>query len=381
MILLLLALAQQPSIELGPMVGYVGPDEVRIWVKATGNAELSLRWGEREDLSDARSRVGPALGVASEFMGHARIGGLQPATRYHYQVVLNGKPHEPKGTFVTAPPPGTQGRLRFAFGSCVGKVGKDAGPAWADMAGRSFDLLLMLGDNHYADSTEPAKQRAAYYSHRAVPDYAAITRRTPTLGIWDDRDFGPNNSDRTAVGKELSLDTFTEFWANPGYGEERNPGVYFRFSWGAVDFFMLDSRYHRTPNTTEEDGRKTMLGERQVAWLKSGLVASTATFKVVACGSEWQTHTQPDCWKSFLRERDDIFRAIGEIPGLIFLSGDRHFTGGYQINGRFLEITSGPLGSKNYPTKNLPEMFLNYGEGKLYTILRVRMTASGLTGA
>ena len=56
---------------------------------------------------------------------------------------------------------------------------------------------------------------------------------------------------------------------------------------------------------------------------------------------------------------------------MILLSGDRHFTGGYQINQRVMEITSGPLGSNNYPTPNLPEMFLNHGVGKLYCVFDV----------
>jgi len=53
---------------------------------------------------------------------------------------------------------------------------------------------------------------------------------------------------------------------------------------------------------------------------------------------------------------------------VILLSGDRHFTGGYQINQRIIEITSGPIGSTNFPTPNLPEMFLNHGAGKLYCV-------------
>ena len=59
-----------------------------------------------------------------------------------------------------------------------------------------------------------------------------VTGRTPTLGIWDDHDFGPNNSDRTAEGRMESLATFQSMWANPSM-EARTPGHLSPFSaWG-----------------------------------------------------------------------------------------------------------------------------------------------------
>lgn len=361
-------------VELGPMVGHTGSDEARIWVKASRPARLEVRWGTRPDLTDARNSEAVDLGPDSDFAGHVRLTGLQPEARIFYAVLLDGRPATapPYPAFRTAPRAGTRGRFRFAFGSCVGPKGADAAACWGDMAARtSFDFLLLLGDNHYADSTDPALQRASYADHRRPAGFRQIAARTPTYAIWDDHDYGPNNSDGTQRGKEDSLRTFQEFWANPGYGQKDDPGVYFSFSWGDADFFMLDSRYHRTPNRAPDDGAKTMLGARQKEWLKRGLASSRASLKFVACGSEWQTHTQPDGWASFRRERDEIFTFIRDrgIRGVIFLSGDRHFTAGYQIEGRFLEFTSGPIGSSNSRPREAPEMILCHAEGKLYAVL------------
>lgn len=374
-------LAQEAYVDLGPMLGHVGPDEARVWVKASGKARLSVRIGEREDLSDGRVGEGPELAAESAFMGHVRLLGLRPSTRYFYAVLLDGRPSvsRPYPSFVTAPPDGEKGRLRFSFSSCVGRNGFDSAASWGDMSLRApFDLLFLLGDNHYADTTDPEKQRAAYDAQRRPAGYAEITRRIPTYAVWDDHDYGPNNSDGTAKGKEISLRTFQEHFANPSYGEPDHPGIYCKVSRLGVDFFLLDVRYHRTPNRAPEDGKKTMLGPRQLAWLKRELLASKAEVKVLVSGSEWQTHTQPDCWSSFLRERDEIFRFIEEsrIQGILLLSGDRHFTAGYQVKGRFLEITAGPLGSRNFPSKNLPEMFFNFGDGKMWCIMEVDTSAA-----
>ena len=214
---------------------------------------------------------------------------------------------------------------------------------------------------------------SGHYDHRSVAGFRDVTGRTPTLGIWDDHDFGPNNSDRTAEGRMESLATFQSMWANPSYGEPGHPGIYHHFQHGDIAFFMLDDRFYRSPNRSEDRGDKTMLGERQWAWLKAGLKQSTAKLKFIASGSEWQKHGHVDSWTSFRREQRAFFEWIDQegIEGVILLSGDRHFTGGYQINQRVMEITSGPLGSNNYPTPNLPEMFLNHGVGKLYCVFDV----------
>ncbi|HYG74709.1 MAG TPA: alkaline phosphatase D family protein [Planctomycetota bacterium] len=372
---------KKPYLQLGPMLGHVGATEARVWVKASEKAKVEIRFWRADAANRDVTVKAPEPSSATDFMTHVTIPNLAPETQYSYVVLLNGKPamFPPYPSFTTAPEKGKKGVTRICFVSCIGRNSHEPAAAWADMAARAkFDLLLMLGDNHYADSTSPEKQRPAYYAHRAVSGFKEVTSRVATYAIWDDHDFGPNDSDGTAAGKEISLETFKQFWPNPAYGETDNPGCYFRLTRGDVDFFMLDGRYHRTPNKAPEDGKKTMLGEKQLEWLKRELLLSTATVKFLAHGSEWQSHGTKDSWTSFARERDELFNFIEEkkISGVMLLSGDRHFTGCYQVKGRFIEATSGPLGSKNYPTKNLPEMFLNYGEGKMYSIYEVDTTGA-----
>lgn len=374
-------LLASPHLELGPMLGHVGITEARIWVKSSESAQLSALLSLGPSLSETRRYDGPDLEEGSAYHGHIRITGLKPSTRYYYNLLLNGMPclSAPYPSFQTAPEKGRPTRLRFAFGSCVGREGQSAAAAWGQMAADpAIQMLLMLGDNHYADSTEPSVQRAAYYEQRKVAGFRDLAKRTPVYGIWDDHDYGPNNSDSTTQGREQTLQTFKSMWANPAYGEQDNPGTYYHFSYGDIDFFMLDNRYYRSPNKADDDGSKTMLGQRQWQWLKQGLKDSKAKIKFVASGSEWQKNSQIDSWSSFKREQLGFFKWIEDegIEGIILLSGDRHFTGGYQINGRIIEITSGPLGAENYPTQNLPEMFLNQGEGKMYCVFDINTLSS-----
>ncbi len=375
------SLAKAAHLELGPMLGHTISSETAIWAKASGPASLSIRYSQKPDLADAKTSAAVDLNEAGSFMGIVRCAELKPSTRYHYQVLLDGKPATvaPHASFVTAPEEGTPTKFRFAFTSCLGREGKLCGASWGEMevSGKA-DLILLLGDNHYADSTRRAKQSAAYFDHRSIPAFRTVSSRTPVYGIWDDHDYGPNNSDSTAPGREESLATYKLFWPNPGFGEADNPGIYHKFSRGNVDFFMLDDRYYRSPNQAPADGKKTMLGERQLAWLKRELKASKAPLKFVACGSEFQLNGHEDSWTSFKREQKDFldFLKNENIEGVILLSGDRHFTGGYQIRGEVIEITSGPMGSKNFPTKNLPEMFLNQGEGRMFSVFDIDATVT-----
>ena len=378
-IVLQTAAAPEPHLDPGPMLGHVGPTEMRVWLRATAGCVPAVRLGEQEDLSDARTVHGPPLTADTDFCCTLTVTNLKPATRYFYTLLLDDKPALPRPhpAFATAPAPGTKGRLRVAFVSCVGHFGFESAAAWGDLAARTnFDLVLMLGDNHYGNTTDLGHQRHAYYSHRRPAGFQELARRTPVYGIWDDHDFAGNDSDGTAKGKEEVLGLFKQFWANPAYGQADDPGVYFKFSHGDVDFFLLDGRYHRSPNHAKEDGRKSMLGPAQLAWLKRELLASKASVKFLCSGSEWQNTGHKDSWGSFEREREDIFKFINQhgIPGVLLLSGDRHFTAGYQIHQRFIEVTSGPLGSIVSEPGHLNECFFKQTEGKLYSIYDVDTT-------
>ncbi len=301
--------APRVGLDLGPMIGHTSSTSARIWIKTSADAGVAVLIGERSDLGDGRIVVGPRIGAGTGFTGITDIDGLSPARRYYYVVLLDGEPTRPPpyASFTTAPPAGQRGTLRFAFSSCVGTPAR-AAPGWLDLSNVAFDLMLQLGDNHYANSTNPGVVRATYRAHRSLAGFRALTARVATLGIWDDHDFAADNSDGTARGKQRSLATFKEFWPNPAYGQPDDDGIYFKFSRGDIDFFMLDGRYHRSPKGSRDSGRKTMLGAAQLAWLKRELQNSDARIKFIASGTEWQTYGTSDSWRGYRRERNELFR-------------------------------------------------------------------------
>ena len=361
-----------PAIKLGPMLGHVGPKEAHIWIQANEACELGLQInGERF--------AGVQLVEGHAFMGRVAGQGLQPATEYTYTVLLNGVPAPggPHGRFRTAPEKGQPTRQRIAFSSCYGRTGDASNAGRIQLAKtENLDLMLELGDNHYADSTDPQVQRPAYASQRNTEGWKASVANLPTYAIWDDHDYGPNDSDRTAAGKENSLACFKQHWANPSYGEAENPGIYTTFHRGDIQVFLLDDRYYRDPNRAPATPEKTVLGERQKAWLKEQLAASEARLKIIALGSEWHLHGHSDSYTSFKAEQKEILDCFKDIEGVLLVSGDRHFSGAYQVRGETIEVTAGPMGSKNYPSRNLPDMFINHGKGKLFAVFDLDTTVT-----
>ena len=358
-----------PYLLFGPMLGHTTSTNARIWVKASEPARVAVRISAANASWGTRVIKAARLTTNDGNAGEIFISGLRPNTQYSYTILLNGESalSQPYPSFVTPPPEGTDSHVRFAFTSCVGFKGSDSAAGYADMATRTnFDLLFMLGDNHYANTNDIARQRLFYGDQRRQSGWRDLTSRVPTYGIWDDHDYGPDNSDRTLKGKEVSLRAFREHWANPYYGETNNAGIYSHFSRGNVDFFLIDVRYHRSPNRDTNGLTKTMLGREQLQWLKRELLTSTARAKVILSGSEFQSNGTVDSWASFKRERDELLDFIkdAEISGVLLVSGDRHFTAAYQVRTNWIEVTAGPIGSGNADAKVVSEMFLNYSPTK-----------------
>jgi alkaline phosphatase D len=263
----------------------------------------------------------------NNFCGSAEAKGLSPRTTYSYRVFLDNKGQDGDvrqevTTFGRALEPCI---IRIGFGHSLKRGG--AQDTWKAVAAKKPDLFILMGDNIYSNSTEPAKQRRMYLDFRADRYFRAFGATTPIYAVWDDHDYGVNNSDRTQPGKERSLKTFNEIWPNPKSHATRNPGIWTRFTIGQAEFFLMDVRYHRSPNIDPDGPDKTMLGREQLAWLKKSLAKSKATFKFPVSGSSWNCGG-PEAWNhSFTHEYDALVKhiSLNKIAGVILLGGDQHF--------------------------------------------------------
>ena len=315
------------------MLGAVEPERARIWLRASDMLPVQIEYARDSTFGDARRSAPLRVTDERDRTGVIILDDLEPDSRYYYRVLVDGSRDryledlEPF-RLATAPDPSRPGAFRVAFGSCARYQEAARQPVWDAVARSAPDLFIWLGDNIYADSLDPGVLRENYRQQRSVPEFQQVGRNVPQLAVWDDHDYGLNNHDRTSPIKEQALTAFRENWANPAYGREGTPGVFFRYSYAGVDFFFLDCRYHRAPNSEPDGPDKTMLGAVQLDWLKAKLANSTAPFKLLVSGSGWTTAKGAggDSWASFLHERDALFEYIRheKISGVVLLSGDTH---------------------------------------------------------
>ncbi len=332
LILLLSVLASSHAlyaVELthGPMIGHTTDASALVWVRASGPCSLSIQ-ARRVNGGAAGTSNKVSLTEDDNFCGEALLTGLSPKTAYGYQVLLDGVPQAPavRQEFTTFPPPGDPGIVRIGFGHSLPKGTPSPQKIWATAAAKNPDLFILMGDNIYSNTTDPEKQRPMYLEFRADPLFRSFAATTPIYAIWDDHDYGVNNSDRTQPGKESSLKTFNEIWANPPPEAVRTPGIWTRFSVGPCDFFLLDVRYHRSPDDDPDGPDKTMLGAEQRAWLLDALDESTAPFKFPVSGSSWNCGGV-EAWNHRYTYEYDLltaWMAKRRITGCILLGGDQH---------------------------------------------------------
>ena len=322
------AQALDPPKTAGPLVGHTTDSSATIWMYAPIGAKVELSCqqeaGDGKKIRKAFVAVTDPAGKLDGVPYKVVLSDLEANTRYKFRVEIDGATVlERIGSFKTAPPVGKGAKFRVAVTSCM-KFGQPQN-SWKLLLADKPDLHITLGDTQYSDTTNPTIQWKHHARYRAVPEFAAVLRAMPNYAMWDDHDYGPNNSDGTAAGKEGSLVGWNQIWANPPAGTKETPGAFFKFSWGDVDFFVVDGRYYRSPGKSPDNDKKRMLGDAQFAWLLDGLKTSKAKFKVIASGSTL-ADSKSDGWRIYTFARHRLFDAIGKnkISGVLYFSGDIH---------------------------------------------------------
>ncbi|NIT57195.1 MAG: alkaline phosphatase family protein, partial [Aliifodinibius sp.] len=130
-------------------------------------------------------------------------------------------------------------------------------------------------------------------------------------------------------------------------------------------FFLMDDRYHRAPNRLKKEG-KDFFGEAQLQWLMDSLVGSNATFKIIVVGNQVTNKMNDhESLVAYGEEYDKLMNFLDKhnIPGVLFISGDRHFTELLKTDREdsypIYEFTSSPLSSGTYGNLNESDEFDN----------------------
>lgn len=230
-----------PSLVLGPLLRYVGESEATVWVETDGACEV--------EVLGRRTR---SFQIEGHHYAIVVIKGLEPGSVTEYKVALDGERHWPE--LDTPFPPSVirthrpNGGISVMFGSCSvtapleppyslprrdDRLGLGIGALYAlatrlvrQPPARWPDLLLLVGDQVYADELSPAAQQFIR-ARRHIPgppgeqvadfeEYTKLYREAwgqplvrwlastvPTAMIFDDHDLHDDWNTSEAWVKEM----------------------------------------------------------------------------------------------------------------------------------------------------------------------------------
>jgi phosphodiesterase/alkaline phosphatase D-like protein len=270
------------------------------------------------------------------------VDDLRPDTNYRYAVETAAGRDPRTGQFRTF----ADGPLSFAFafGSCASTGSNNR--IFDTIRQRAPRFFLHLGDLHYANIAvdDPWRFRDAMNRVLRSPQQSALHRAAPIVYVFDDHDYGFDDSDGTSITKLAVQRVYRERVPHyplpltavpPGTAPGTAPigPIAQAFTVGRVRVIVTDTRSERTPQRSLIAATRTMLGQAQRQWLVDELQRA-ADDKVPlifwANTVPWITKEDPRTqhgWQPYARERAEIAGTIARLgltTRLIMLSGDAH---------------------------------------------------------
>lgn len=367
----------QTELISGPWAGNVEMRTAAIWLEVSPQVKkVSVQYAPTLQPDRAQQLEFSVKSKQSGFLPvKFSLNNLEPNTTYQYSIKLNGKKISlPFNTEFTTKPlwqyrtPAPD--FQFLAGSCAyfnepayDRPGKSYGSdssIFQSMSKEKAAFHLWLGDawyNREVDFSSPWGLQYRASRDRAIPVLQPFLASMPQYFIWDDHDYGPNDAGLSYIFKKETRNTFQQYTLNPSYGFN-GEGIYTQFSYSDVEFFLTDNRSFRADEKMLDsiDGKpnpdKTYWGKAQLDWLKNALLQSRATFKIIVSGSQvLNTRNQYESMQHYSHEFQSCMKFLQDqkIPGVLFLTGDRHHSEiiQYDRNGHYplFDITASPYTS------------------------------------
>jgi alkaline phosphatase D len=391
--------ADGPTFLHGVASGDPLPDGVLLWTRVTPSADavpgsgkggpVTVTWEVAEDESfDKVVAKGKAEATAAtDHTVKADVRGLSPATAYWFRFSI-GEVRSPAARTRTTPAEDSEAdNVRLGVVSCAHyEAGYYA--SYRHLAARGdLHAVLHLGDYIYEygsgqypldgdvvravkpdhEVTTLADYRVRHGHHKLDPDLQAMHAAHPLIAMWDDHEFA---NDTWSGGAENHTPGEEGDWAErvraakQAYFEwmpvrtSTEGTTYRRLRFGRLaDLHLLDLRSFRDEQASIGDGdviddpERTITGRAQLDWLKSGLSASEARWRMVgtsvmiapiAFGSVPAHLLGPlaellgipkeglavnvDQWDGYTDDRRELLTHLRDqgIENTVFLTGDIH---------------------------------------------------------
>ncbi|MDD3445567.1 MAG: alkaline phosphatase D family protein [Zavarzinia sp.] len=434
------AAGARPRFTHGIQTGDVAGDKAVLWARADRPSRLMVEWSTTESFGRSTKVMGLETLDADDYTARVTVGDLPVGQQVFWRASfvslddINAVSEPVVGRFRTQPVAGTD--VSFVWS------GDTAGQGWGinpDFGGMKIyeemrkagpDFFIHSGDTIYADGPIKAEvalkdgtvwknltldgthkvaetldeYRANYRYNLMDENIRRMNLEVPTFFQWDDHETMNNwypqevlaaSDERYQVKSAALLSArarraFLDY--APIMGTETGVAkIHRHIPYGPMlDVFFLDMRSFRGPNTAnlqEQPSAETaFLGAAQIHWLKQQLLASRATWKVIAADmpiglqvpdgktaeglAQWEAIANGDMGAPKGRELEiaDLlsFIAANDVKNVVWLTADVHYTAAHYYNPQkakfthfkpFWEFVSGPLNAGTFGPNALDDTF------------------------
>lgn len=358
------------QLKLGPFTGAVTPTSAEFIIKTYSKQPVKIELFASDDIAHSIFSKETIAEDSNYNFCKIEVDSLIPNTTYYYRAIVDGYPSKRWHGFKTFAS-NQRTSFSFGFGSCQqSSYSKWIPEIFPVIAQDSLRFFMQIGDWTYPDTTKKkfgytynSKWSLLEKSYEEKYDYnypfsSEVLSQMPVVYVYDDHDFGWNNSDGSDPFKSNSIKAYEKFFPHYKLANPKN-GIWQKFRFGNVEFFVLDLRTQRSPNMEAFDkngkfnpppGHSILAGykidgENQREWLERSLKESKAEWKVIvstvifnpgyrkALDSDtlmkkypWLKGDIADKWACFPEDAKDILNTIKEndIKNVIVLSGDIH---------------------------------------------------------
>jgi alkaline phosphatase D len=422
---------KRPQISFGVQSGDITANRAIIWSRSDRPTRMIVEYATTESFQNPRRITGPAAIETSDFTARVDLTDLPANQRIFYRVAFQDLSDikvfsEPvMGSFHTAP--NTKRDVTFVWGGDVCGQGWGINPEFGGMkiyeAMRQMqpDFFIHSGDTIYADGvipaevklddgsiwkniTTPEKSKVAEtldefrgnYRYNLLDEYLRrFNAEVPMLAQWDDHEVRNNwypgqilDDNRYAV-KSVDLlvararRAFLDYMPIR-FNADDPERIYRAYNYGPLlDVLMLDERSYRGPNTPNRQtaaGDETIfLGSAQMQWVKQRLLASKATWKVIASdmpigiivrdGKNFEAFANGN-GPALGRELEigDLLRFIKlrKIKNVVWITADVHYCAAHFYDpsraqftefSPFWEFVAGPLNAGTFGPGEMDDTF------------------------
>lgn len=301
-------------------IGGVGPDRATVVARLDRRSRADSVLLEHTG-AGATVRAGP-VPVDEHRFARFELTDLDVDRRHDLRIqAVRGD--EPVGTatgsFTTFPTPMAPASLSLVFASCLSTGSK----GWVFDTIRELRprIFVVTGDLHYENITSGRPERFLE-AYDMVHDSHVLRRlygSLPMAYVWDDHDFGDNDSDYGSPSKTAAQRAYR--MAVPSYVDpERTGAIHQEFAIGRVRVVITDARSERG----ETPGQ--LLNPDTEEWLVKCITDPRWPVVIWVSPTPWiSSDTESDNWGAYAEQRRRIATAIGDrSDNLIMVAGDAH---------------------------------------------------------